>query len=607
MSTGRHLCIILSCLQLLQVRCIQLPQSVYNAKLLQLAAKIKLEQHFETIVVYGDLSCEFDALLQQLQAPTVLLSNGSSSKDWNFNSNALLLSCELGQEQELNAHTALKLQTARRLVYMGAQQTADQVCGSYFKREQHNAALLGADFATTGNYFGCRRFEQQRHVQLNVAAADPSYVQQFANMQGLAIISEPDQLAPRSMLYIEHGAYKMIGYVADLINTFVQRYNATLKLSERYDIGKIIYYGDIETLAQLNRIDVGTTLGSSLAKTNFDYLSYPYISTSYCLMMPLPAALPYKEIFALIVEPLVLCILLLLMCLLSLLLVYAQQLSWRQLSCCNVLLNDRCLRGLLAQGFPLPANSSKELKAVCLLLCFAGLMTTTMYSAYLQSYFTEPPLEPKLRNFSDIRIAQQQVAVYHKEANNLLRSYNLHITDAQSHVRVMYDWDEFVHKRDTFDKTYSYLVAEVRWDTYEEQQKLFTQPIFYYSDICLNSFVLLSVPLRRHLPYRQLFDEHILRIQQFGLLEHWLDRNFFDMVRLGLTPLEDFSTAPEHEDSVYLRDLTTIFNFYVAANLLACFCFGLECCWARLRKRRLRSVKCWRILALSSYTERNMQ
>ncbi|KAH8407479.1 hypothetical protein KR222_002059 [Zaprionus bogoriensis] len=593
-----------------RLQCIQLAdlpqqlQAPHQAALLQLVLRIHLERHFDTLVLYGSAACPFEALLQQLELqmelPVVLLAEGSSSSnsDWRFNNEALLLCCGADAEQERNEQTLHKLQQARRLVYLEEQLQPGQLCAQYAAREQHNVLML---HAATGNIYACRYFHRpQQYVQLQSELEKEEeeeeqalYVEQFANMQGAVIRTEADQLAPRSMFYRDArtGELRMRGYVASLMNAFVQRVNATLKMPENPVLGHITYYGIIEERAKQGELDVGIALASTVSRHNLDHLSYPYMISSYCFMVPEPAPLPYKQLYTLIVDPLVLWLLALLFLLFSLLLIYSSELSWRRLSLLNLLLNDRCLRGLLAQSFPLPAQPSRHLKAICFLLCFASIMTTSMYECYLQSFFTHPPPEPLLRSFEDVRHSRFRIAIDRNEAELLMQSYNLSLMDLHN-MQMMDDWNKFVHMRDTFNASFIYPVTRLRWRTYSEQQKIFARPAFYYSDdICMQRFVLLCVPMRPQLPYRGLFERHMMLLQQFGLVQFWIGRSFYEMVRLRHTPLVDYSEKRVVEEQLYVRDISWILQSYLLAHLCAAFCFAIECCWSRMLRRRKAAVR----------------
>ncbi|XP_017872933.1 PREDICTED: uncharacterized protein LOC108620536, partial [Drosophila arizonae] len=552
----------------------ELDKDENSGLLLHLIRRIRLERDCDTIVIYGSEPCVFHELLPQLELPTVLLSQGSNWEDWSFSSESLLLICNSNAEQERNRRTLLKLQQARRLVYLEAGKKPTEVCEAYFERELVNVAMVDA----LGNLYSCRCFQQENYVQLALNLSnsyqtestalvnlnfdfdkesdshshyDSIYVEQFANMQGSLIRTEPDQLGPRAFLYKNPttGEYEIKGFVSNLITSFAERVNATVKLRDDIGLGQKIHMRNIIQRVLLDQLDIAATLKSTVDFENFDYLSYPYIHSSYCFMIPVPPRMDYKEIYTLIFHPLVTGVLIVLLLIFSLLLIYSQELNWRRFSLINILLNDRCLRGLLGHAFPMPAYSSRYLKGICMLVCFASIMTTTMYESYLQAYFTHPPHEMMLRSFEDILTSRYKIAVERGEAiGYLLRNFSLTTTNVH-HVHIIDDWQELIRLRETFNDSFIYPVTELRWFSLKEQQKYFSEPVFYYSqDVCMKHFMLLSLPLRRHLPYRQLFERHILAMQEFGISQFWLRNSFNEMVRLKVVLRKDYSHPEEPED-----------------------------------------------------------
>ncbi|XP_068144166.1 uncharacterized protein [Drosophila tropicalis] len=556
-------------------------------KLKQLLFEVNLEKPFNTVLVYGK-DCVFLPLLKNFEVASIIATEGTTNFDWDFSSLTLILACGWDADREQNSRTLFKLQRARRLIYMESDRIKpNQVCEMFFAKEQFNIAMIYPDFEETSLIYGCRNFRSPNYVELKLQKARTSiFIQQFLNMQGSDLITDADQLAPRSMLYRDPytGEIKMLGYVANTINHFVQKVNATLKFrSKSQVVGKTIYYGDIEKWAEENLLDIGTSLGVTLGRSNLDILTYPYLLNSYCFMMPLPAKLPYNQIYTIIVDPLVLGIIFILFCTFSLLLIYGQQTSWKGLSLGKVLLNDKSLRGLLGQSFPWPTSSSKKLKLICMCLCFASVMMTTMYEAYLQSFFTRPPPEPFLRTLEDVDNSRYLIVITQKEADRFSFLNNPSSNRARrNRTKVVDNWNDFLQLRDTFNASYIYPVSEVRWRTYKEQQKLFDEPSFYYSDdICLSRLLFLCIPVRQYLPYRDLFQEHIQRQQEFGLTYFWIERSFYDMVRLRLTPLEDFSRPQVNAEAIELIDLSWILELYVLALILSCCFFALELCRAK--------------------------
>ncbi|XP_017061758.1 uncharacterized protein LOC108101792 [Drosophila ficusphila] len=548
-------------------------------RLISLLIKLQKEKFYSTLLIYGE-HCVFPSLSNQLQFSTVLVPSGSTNFEWNFSSLALILSCGYEAEKEENYRTQIKLQSNPRLVILQEDIQPEFVCDHFSKREQYNVAMVTEDFYRSNAINSCRHFQDPNYEEVNLLDGKPIFTNQFRNMHGAPIRTITDDVAPRSMVTEDPktGEKKWIGYVANVLNNFVQKVNASLEMQEGLtEAGGTVFFMNVSKWAADDLLDIGMSVEADWDMSSFDTLTYPYLISSYCFMVPLPDQVPYSWIFGIILDIPVLGILLVLFCIFSLLLIYIQQRSWRGLSLTSVLMNDVCLRGFLGQPFPFPQSSSRKLKLACLLLCFSGLMTTTMYGAYLKTYLYRPPPRPFMRTVRDFQTSRYKMALNWAAINTLRYENKLKMAEeSEGQVEVFENYSEFLQLRSSFDNNYIFPVTSVRWGTYKEQQKLFDQPIFYYSeDFCLSRHSFLSFPVRRRLPYRDLFEEHILRQKEFGLLNHWIDSSFLDMLRLGLTPYTDFGKPPD-EDAIDIDDLYWVLGLYIFALGISCCCFGLE-------------------------------
>ncbi|EDW92075.2 uncharacterized protein Dyak_GE11708 [Drosophila yakuba] len=558
-------------------------QSLMDYELLRLLLKLRQEEFYDTLLVYGE-DCEFHSLTRNLDVAVVLLSD-TMNFDWIFSSLTLILSCGLGIEKGGSNSTTFKLQRNRRLVVLKGDVQPSNICDIYTQKDQYNIAFVKENFGESNVIYSCRYFQEPNIEEVHLSEARPIFIEQFRNMKGKAIRIVPDLLPPRSMQYQDANETKMIGYVANLINNFAQKLNATLQL---HILNPSTSITEISRMARDDELDMGVFLEASLFSTNLDTASYPYLLTSYCLMVQVPEKVPYNWVYAIIVDPLVLGIIFVMFCLLSLLLIYSQKMSWQKLSLSNILLNDKSLRGLLGQSFPFPLNASKKLRLIFTILCFASIMLNTMYDAYLQSYFTDPPSEPYIRSFKDIGKLRHKTVITATEANVLTSTNNTKFLEIpKKHLRIYESARELLALRDTFNLSYNYLVTEDRWSSYAEQHKLFKEPMFYYSnDLCFSRMIFFSIPLRRQLPYRHLFNEHMMRQQEFGLVKYWKGHSFFDMVRLGLTTLEDLSQPKPYSPSLVMEDISWIVKLYLIATLLCVFCFMSELGWEKWKRWR---------------------
>ncbi|KAH8348673.1 hypothetical protein KR084_009705 [Drosophila pseudotakahashii] len=545
--------------------------------LYHLLQKLRQEEIYDTLLVYGE-DCVFHSLARRLDVPTVLVTSGSTHFDWGFSSLTMILSCGPEDEKENNYRTILKLQRSRRLIYLPKGIQLVSVCNSYSPKEQYNVAMVKEDFNKTRMIYSCRFLSQPNLEEIDLLKGDPIFIENFQNMHRKPITAVADLVAPRSMEYVDarSGEKRLTGYVANLMNTFAQRMNATLQFES---LSTKINYKDIIRRINENELDIGICLEASVFTNGLDTASYPFLLTNYCLMLPIPSKLPFNRVYAIIVDRLVLVIILVLFCLLSVLLTYSQK---RNLNLANILLNDITIRGLLGQPFPFPSNASKHLRIIFCILCFASIMMTTMYDAYLQSYFTNPPTDHEIRSFKDVGKYHQKIVMAEIEITSLTITNNSQFAEISKEDLVIIEgWKEYLNFRDTLNLTYGYMVTEDRWSVYAEQQKLFKKPIFYFAkDLCFSRQLFMSIPLRRQLPYRHLFEDHMMRQQEFGLVSYWKSHSFFDMVRMGITPIKDLSPPTVYDASLRLQDISWILKMYVVAITLSIFCFLFEILYA---------------------------
>ncbi|KAH8290730.1 hypothetical protein KR054_005314 [Drosophila jambulina] len=598
--TSDWLVLILGCFGQLSALNVSIPAQELELedRLLRVLSRLRLEEEFNTLLIYGD-ECVFHSLLRHLAIPTVVISSGSTDFNWNFGSSTLILSCAPEADREENSVTLMKLQRTRRLISLQDEvSSCDSICYKYSLKEQHNVAIVKTNFDKTDIIYSCRFFQKPNHREVSFFADQPIYIENFRNMHGAEIRTVPDMLTPRTMRYRDKntGEPRLMGYLANVLNTYAEKVNAKVRIENASILG-VKKASVLDTLrgAQEELLDIGTALVSSLQIKNMDFVTYPYLLTGYCLMIPVPAKLPYNQVYSMIVDPLVLSIIIVLFCMFSILIVYTQNLSWRNLTLANVLLNDKSLRGLLGQSFPFPPNPSKHLKLIIFVLCFASVMITTMYDAYLQSYFTEPPSEPSIRSFRDIANFSFKVALSRLEANVLTSVNSSHFREiSKDHLMIYEDWADYLILRDSFNTSFIFPVSVDRWNCYEAQQELFSEPAFYLSDLCFNQLMLFALPVRQYLPHRHLFEDHILRQHEFGLVKFWKSRSFFDMVQLGLASIKDYSQKHKKDGGLRLDDISWILKIYSMAIGMSICCFILEVSgcikvWERLwRCRRLR-------------------
>ncbi|XP_016972353.1 uncharacterized protein LOC108039779 [Drosophila rhopaloa] len=450
--------------------------------------------------------------------------------------------------------------------------------------------MVREDFAKSKVIYACRSFQNAKLKEVSLMESEPIYIDQFRNMHGKPITAMTDLLAPRTMQYQDprSGEMKLTGCLGNLFNNYVQKVNATLQ----FEVYRGDDFNEIIRRVKADELDMGIHLVVSIFSSGLDTASYPFLLTSYCLMLQVPAQLPVNMVYAMIVDRMVLLIIFVMFCLLSMLLVYSENMSWRSLTLSTILLNDISLRGLLGQSHPFPLNASRSFRMIFCILCFASIMMTTMYNAYLQSFFTDPPTKAPIKSFKDLDKLPQKIAISAFEVAAFTKGNNSHFKEVnQDYLEIFDNWQEYVYVREMLNLSYSYVSSGDRWTSIVEQQKIFKRPAFYFAtDLCFSRLMFLSIPLRKHLPYRHLFEEHILRQHEFGLVNHWMGNSFLDKVRLGITPFKDLSPPTRQEASLVLEDISWLLNLYVVSMVLSIFCFLVEVFTKSEKWRRWRGV-----------------
>jgi len=198
-------------------------------RLLQVLLQLNLEEEYNTLLVYGK-ECVFHSLLRHLAIPTVIVGSGSTNYTWNFSTSTLILTCGSDADREENSNTLLKLQRTRRLIYLQDNSEPESICNKYSLKEQHNIAMVKSSFYQSDSIYSCRYFQTPNYKEGHFSEDQPIYIENFQNMHGTTIRTVPDRMVPRTIVYQDKktGETKMVGYLANMMNTYAQKLNANL-------------------------------------------------------------------------------------------------------------------------------------------------------------------------------------------------------------------------------------------------------------------------------------------------------------------------------------------------------------------------------------------
>ncbi|XP_039952999.1 uncharacterized protein LOC120769985 [Bactrocera tryoni] len=442
-------------------------------------------------------------------------------------------------------------------------------------KDIYNVLIIQNDFAESNKFYTCNKFplDAPRYKERILAAGFNSAIfeHQFRDMHGTKMLTYPDQLEPRTMLYYKaDGKLEMEGYVGRLVRIFAGKLNATLAIEHPFEIGKTTYFGELLKLALNSTVDIAAGLTFPMSIADQEEMSYPVHHLDYCYMVPLPENVPINELFVGIVR------LPTLFCIFVFTVIFAALLTHlnphMKINFINLFLNDKSIRGILAQSFVPVLKPNLKVKLIIFLLCYMSIITNTTYQAYLQSYLTQPPLKPMYRTYDDMEAAGLKVLISAKE--KYILDMNSSVQEHPDLFEIIEDHNTWLKHRSSMNTKYVYPVSNARWEVFEFHQSLFHRPIFYFNaDLCFFKSSIISFPTRPDLPYRDLLDDVILRLHSSGIIKEWISLNFFVLAKLKLVVFEDLSKPLDSGRPLVLDDFFWICIQYFGCLTLALIAF----------------------------------
>lgn len=175
---------------------------------------------------------------------------------------------------------------------------------------------------------------------------------------------------------------------------------------------------------------------------------------------------------------------------------------------------------------------------VCLQLTVLGFVITSWYNIELDSFLTALVIGEQVNSMEQLVQQQQKVLVKEYETAILLRHVEPHMVDRVALLLVGVDASEQVSALLSFNRSYAYPFTEERWRFFGMQQQYAYKPIFRFSTACLGS-PLIGYPMRSNCHLEYTLNLFVMKIQDSGLLSHWLISDFNDAMRAGYVTLLD--------------------------------------------------------------------
>lgn len=145
---------------------------------------------------------------------------------------------------------------------------------------------------------------------------------------------------------------------------------------------------------------------------------------------------------------------------------------------------------------------------------------------------------------------------------------------------------KFLQKRDSFDTRYGYMMPLEKWNLVNQQQKFFSSPLFTFrDDLCVFRTVPVAFPIVNNSVFRQPLERLIGEVTATGLMDHWRDNAFIEMIKAGKLKILDLG-KPKKFRAMKLEDLKNIVLGGALMIALASIVFVLEHIWFRLNMLR---------------------
>lgn len=387
------------------------------------------------------------------------------------------------------------------------------------------------------------------------------------------------------------GETVVAGFVGHFLQAFAKKFNAQLVEPLPAKAGGFAPAQQLIQAVRNGTVDISA--GLTFPQIPIIGYSYPYEQMNWCLMMPVEPEIPGYEFFIIVFELNAFIITFLSIVIISMLLSRALYQAGYKPDLFDVFLHDNCLRGVLGQSFSEISNPTLIVRFVYLKICVLGILLTTSYNAYFSTYVTSAPKEPALRTFDDILTSGRKIFAWAPEYNELLGR----VAEFKKYAPMFYqepEYKKYLKMRDSFNTKYGYMVPTPKWIIFNEQQKVFTTPIFRRrEDLCFFNNIPMCFPIHENSIYKETLYQLILETAQAGLTEHWRQNGFIELIYANQLSFADLSKKNEFT-AMKILDLKYIWFGLAVMVVVVWIVFIAELCIFRRKAIKLRIKSCFR-------------
>lgn len=385
---------------------------------------------------------------------------------------------------------------------------------------------------------------------------------------------------PRLIIYRRPaGDLFYAGFVGHLKHCFEVKYNC--QLVEPIPMNESTLVPALQLLGAVHNGSVQFALAATFTEPPIDGYIYPFELMNWCFMMPVPEQVPHSQLYSRVLDLNTSMIILVALIMISILLSLTLRVHGYNVQLYEFLLHDNCLRGVLGQCFNEVLQAPTLVRGMYLEICILGFLLTAWYNSYFSAYITSGPYQKPFTSFETILKANFKIVFWTPEYKKLI-SYSDDIKPYEAIFKLEPSYSKFLQLRDSFDTHFGYMMPLEKWNLVDQQQKFFSSPLFTFrDDLCLFRTVPVAFPIVNNSVFREPLERLIGEVTATGLMSHWRDNAFSEMITAGKLKILDLG-KPKEFRAMKLEDLKNILLGGAFMVALASIVFVLEHIWFRL-------------------------
>ncbi|XP_064552858.1 uncharacterized protein LOC135438461 [Drosophila montana] len=559
----------------------------------ELVQELQLQEHFDYVLLVGSSNSEWPQLVWKLPLSTVQIKD-----NWNisyhldrYHSSHLL---SIAFVDEHDAHALLEFLTLNLrlwntqpllLVFKKTEQVQGLLKLCWQQLQLLHVFAILEDFEDTGlmySYSPFPKFQFKKRLIRN--KTNPIIIPRLRNLRGYKLPVIVGGSTPRLIVYRRPtGELVYNGYVGHLMHCFEQKYNCSL--IQPVPLTENTLVSARQLIGAVRNGSVQFALAATYPGLPLQGYTYPFEILNWCIMLPVPKPVPSSELYSRVLDLPTFLIVLGSLGLISAILSFSLRLYGYRVQQYEFLLHDNCLRGALGQSFNEVQRAPLLVRGIYLEICVLGILFTAWYNSYFSAYVTSAPQQKPFTSYDSLLNSDLKVVVWNSEYQTLL-SYDRQIRKYEAIFKIEPDFEKYLKMRDSFNTHYGYAMPLEKWNIIKQQQMVFSSILFTMrEDLCFYQGIPIMFPIAENSVFREPLERLIGEVTATGLMVHWRDMAFSEMIKAGKLRLVDLG-KPKEFRAMQLMDLSYILMAGGLMMTLALAIFGLEQLW--FHKMRLR-------------------